>query len=84
MMTDAKPAHTAKSASTVQYCPCDWSTSECKQTLQLDMEAIFFVCPSVRLSVTFLETLVVLSVVHGLQDQHVELFRVAAGTVAPW
>lgn len=31
-----------------------------------------------------LETLVVLAVVHGLQDQHVELFRVAAGTVAPW
>lgn len=48
------------------------------------MEAIFFVCPFVRLSVTFLETLVVLSVVHGLQDQHVELLRVAAGTVAPW
>lgn len=38
------------------------------------MEAIFF----------SLETLVVLAVVHGLQDQHVELFRVAAGTVAPW
>lgn len=41
-------------------------------------------CLCVRLSATFLETLVVLSVVHGLQDQHVELFRVAAGTVAPW
>lgn len=34
--------------------------------------------------VSSLETLIVLAVVHGFQDQHVELFRVAAGTVAPW
>lgn len=77
--TDAKLAHTAKAPllySTGNSCR---SPSECEQTLQLDMEAIFFVCVCHSL-----ETLVVLSVVHGLQDQHVELFRVAAGTVAPW
>lgn len=46
------------------------------------MEAIFFLFASRSLS---LETLVVLAVViRGPQHQHVELFRVPAGTVAPW
>lgn len=81
MMTDAKPAHTAKAPLLYSTAPVIGAQANVNK-LYNSIWKPFSLC--VRPSVTYLETLVVLSVVHGLQDQHVELFRVAAGTVAPW